>query len=85
LQADEVLSADSATSARSAYKAHLEEALGRVSTYTPAASMLQGQWQAMVWPASADAMHDPQTGVELDVLRKVGRASVTVPDGFVRA
>lgn len=46
--------------------------------------MLQGQWTGMVWPASTDAIHNPLTGVERDILTKVGKASVAVPDGFVR-
>jgi hypothetical protein len=37
----------------------------------------------MVWPRSEEAVHDPVTGVPLDVLEKVGRASVKVPEGYV--
>ena len=46
--------------------------------------MLQGQWKGLVWPASEQAEHDPPTSVTRDVLAKTGRASVTVPAGFVR-
>ena len=37
----------------------------------------------MVWPASDEAEHDPKTGVDRNVLEKVGRASIAVPEGFV--
>ena len=37
----------------------------------------------MVWPRSKDAVHDPVTGVPLDTLEKVGKASVKVPEGYV--
>jgi hypothetical protein len=37
-----------------------------------------------VWPADVKAQHDPDTGVDGEVLQKVGKASVTVPEGFVR-
>ena len=36
----------------------------------------------LVWPPSAEAERNPETGVSLDVLQRVGRASVAVPDGF---
>ena len=68
---------------RTTYKAHLELELAKVSSYEPATSMLEGQWAGMVWPASPDAKWDPETGVEGDVLSKVGRGSVAIPEGFV--
>jgi probable 2-oxoglutarate dehydrogenase E1 component DHKTD1 len=37
----------------------------------------------MVWPASEEANHDPETGVDRTVLERVGRASIAVPEGFV--
>ena len=37
----------------------------------------------MVWPASEEAKHDPETGVDRTVLERVGRASIAVPEGFV--
>jgi probable 2-oxoglutarate dehydrogenase E1 component DHKTD1 len=46
--------------------------------------MLEGQWKGVVWPASAEAAHDPVTGVDVDILKDIGRASVKVPEGFVR-
>ena len=37
----------------------------------------------MVWPASKEAVFNPETGLEKETLLNVGRASVQVPDGFV--
>ena len=68
---------------RTTYKAHLESELAKVSSYEPSASMLEGQWAGIVWPGSTEARWDPETGVEGDVLRRVGRGSVAIPDGFV--
>ncbi|KII87937.1 hypothetical protein PLICRDRAFT_92812 [Plicaturopsis crispa FD-325 SS-3] len=91
LVADGVISPAEAASVRTAHKQHLESHLAQVSSYKPSASMLQGQWagytqdgqwQAMVWPASPAAIRDPDTGVPESVLKEVGRASVGVPEGF---
>ena len=71
------------SSVRTSYKAYLEEELTKVPTYKPSASMLQDQWSDIVWPTSANANHDPVTGVDREVLQKVGKASVAVPEGFV--
>lgn len=45
--------------------------------------MLERQWTGMVWPASAEAEFNPETGVERERLVKVGRTSVKVPEDFV--
>jgi probable 2-oxoglutarate dehydrogenase E1 component DHKTD1 len=52
-----------------------------VDSYVSEASMLEGQWMEMVWPASRDAEFEPETGVERERLLRVGKASVKVPDG----
>lgn len=83
LQAEEVLTAQNIASVRESYKSHLETELAKVDGYVPTASMLQDQWSGMVWPASEAAERDPPTGVKAEILEKVGRASVAVPDGFV--
>lgn len=44
--------------------------------------MLEAQWTGMVWPESTEAISNPDTGVERDVLERVGKASVYVPEGF---
>jgi len=46
--------------------------------------MLEGQWKGLVWPgAREEAVFEPETGVEREVLEAVGKASVKVPEGFV--
>ena len=38
----------------------------------------------MVWPSGPEAEHEPITGLEVDELVQVGKASVTLPETFVR-
>ena len=45
--------------------------------------MLQKQWAGLVWPASSDAVRNPETGVDQETLVKVGKSSVDVPEDFV--
>ncbi|KAF8196096.1 dehydrogenase E1 and transketolase domain-containing protein 1 [Pholiota molesta] len=82
LIAEDILTPEDINTVRSAYKGHLESELAKVPSYAPSASMLEGQWKGMVWPASAEAVHDPVTGVDVDILKDIGRASVKVPEGF---
>ncbi|KAF9479328.1 dehydrogenase E1 and transketolase domain-containing protein 1 [Pholiota conissans] len=79
---EEVLTPEDINAVRSSYKGHLESELAKVPSYVPSASMLEGQWKGMVWPRSKDALHEPATGVDVDVLKDIGRASVKVPEGF---
>jgi probable 2-oxoglutarate dehydrogenase E1 component DHKTD1 len=69
---------------RDAERVRLDTGLAQADTYTPVAPMLQGQWMDIVWPADEIADRDPPTGVVRTVLENIGRASVTVPSGFVR-
>ncbi|KAF7984618.1 hypothetical protein HWV62_12831 [Athelia sp. TMB] len=82
LISDDVIARDEAASLRSSYKARLDSHLGEIASYTPSASMLADQWSGMVWPASTEANPSPKTGVDRQLLEKVGKASVTVPEGF---
>jgi probable 2-oxoglutarate dehydrogenase E1 component DHKTD1 len=70
---------------RDAARGRLDSELAQADAHSPTALMLQAQWKGMVWPADGRAEHDPGTGVPRKVLEKVGRASVTVPSGFVRS
>ena len=70
---------------RNDYKAYLEAELGNVASYTPKATILQEQWTGITWPTSDKADHNPSTGVDKDILVRVGRASVAAPGGFVSA
>ncbi|PPR00571.1 hypothetical protein CVT24_005456 [Panaeolus cyanescens] len=82
LIADEVISPNEASNVRQSYKSHLESELQSVSSYTPSASMLSEQWSGIVWPASASANHEPDTGVDVGLLKEVGKGSVEIPQGF---
>ena len=68
---------------RTSYKETLEKALSAVASYQPTAPMLQDQWCDMVWPAGGQAIWNPDTGVDKNTLVEVGKASITVPEGFV--
>ena len=54
-----------------------------MASYTPPPLTFQAEWSGMVWPATEEAKHDPETGVDRTVLERVGRASIAVPEGFV--
>lgn len=83
---DEILDPEAAAQTRTSYKTFLNEQLAAAELYIPTAShTLQGQWNGLVWPTSADAVRDPETGVARDTLLRVGRASVTTPKDFVRS
>ncbi|KAJ3984882.1 Transketolase, pyrimidine binding domain-containing protein [Lentinula detonsa] len=83
LIADETLTPEDINSVRTQYRSQLDAALAQVPSYTPRKpSMLEAQWAGMVWPGSTGAIINPDTGVERDLLERVGRASVRVPEGF---
>ncbi|OBZ67945.1 putative 2-oxoglutarate dehydrogenase E1 component DHKTD1, mitochondrial [Grifola frondosa] len=79
---EEVLTSGSAEGIRAEHKAFLTSELAAADSHIPGSnmSMLQSQWQGLVWPASEDAIRTPETGIAHDVLLKVGKASVTVPE-----
>ncbi|KAJ7367025.1 dehydrogenase E1 and transketolase domain-containing protein 1 [Mycena albidolilacea] len=79
---EDVLDPNKIASIRAAYKSELEAALSRVASHVPSASMLEKQWNGIVWPASPSADRNPATGVEQERLKSVGAASVKIPDGF---
>ena len=54
-----------------------------MTSYVPPPLTFHADWSGMVWPASEEARHDPETGVDRTVLERVGRASIAVPEGFV--
>lgn len=55
-----------------------------MASYKPSASTFEDQWRGLVWPTSIEATWDPDTGVERETLKTIARASVKVPDKFVR-
>lgn len=83
-QHDEILTQDSATQLRKSYKDYLEEELAKSAQFTPVLTTLQGKWSNMVLPNGAQANYYPDTGVSVENLLEIGRASVRTPDGFVK-
>jgi len=70
---------------RKSYRGLLEERLAAVSSFEPTFPTSNDQWRTMVWPASEKAKKNPDTGVSEEILRDVGKASVTISsEGFVR-
>lgn len=84
MQDENVLTKDTAEAVRAGHKEFLASELAAASAHTPGShiSVLQGQWAGLTPPASKEAVHDPETGVEKATLQTVGKASVAVPEGF---
>ncbi|THV00459.1 dehydrogenase E1 and transketolase domain-containing protein 1 [Dendrothele bispora CBS 962.96] len=92
---DEVLTEEQIDSVRKTYRAHLDSALGGLPQFKPSLNdtvsplsssssgpEMKGQWSSIVWPTSPSAVANPDTGVEVDILRELGKISVKVPEGF---
>ncbi|EMD32179.1 hypothetical protein CERSUDRAFT_118815 [Gelatoporia subvermispora B] len=82
---EKVLTPDEAATLRTTHRDFLASQLtaadpDRSPVHPPA--MLGGPWAGLTWPAKADAVRDPETGVAEEVLLDIGRASVAVPDDF---
>ena len=84
-QNEKVLTKDAAEAVRARHKDFLASELAAAPAHTPGSNltMFSGQWSGITWPGSSDAVRDPDTGVQEETLKTVGRASVTVPEGFV--
>lgn len=80
-----MLSAEDVSDVRNSYKSYLESELAKAPSFVPTTSMLKEQWNGIVWPNSKESSHCPETGVEESILERVGKASVAMPEGFVRA
>ncbi|KAF8635350.1 hypothetical protein AX17_003941 [Amanita inopinata Kibby_2008] len=82
LMGENVMSEQEIAEVRNDYKGYLEGQLANTGSYVPNVSVLEGQWKGIAWPTTAAAEHNPSTGIEKDVLVRVGKASVAVPTGF---
>ncbi|KAF8575257.1 dehydrogenase E1 and transketolase domain-containing protein 1 [Ramaria rubella] len=82
----EIISLTDTQAFREAYRSHLDSQLAAVQSYKPTVDMLGGKWSGLVWPAyptaASSITDDPDTGLGLDVLRRLGRQSVEIPEGF---
>ncbi|KAG6330643.1 hypothetical protein ID866_8445, partial [Astraeus odoratus] len=88
-----LLSQDTAQALRNTYKATLSDALSLSTSHILPLVKFDGQWSStkidgrnvpMVWPGSPEA-RTFDTGESSESLRKVGKASVSVPEGFALA
>ena len=78
------MTAEEIAEVRKSHKASLEEKLAAVTSFEPTIPTPNDQWSPMVWPGSGKA-NNPETGVSEQILRDVGKASVTISsEGFVR-
>jgi probable 2-oxoglutarate dehydrogenase E1 component DHKTD1 len=68
---------------RKTFTAALDADMGKIDEYKPKSDMLEGKWSSLVWPNAETAKHEPETGVEREILVEVAKASVTLPDDFV--
>ena len=78
-QTENILTASDVSSVRASYKPDLEAELAEVASYVAPPLTFHADWSGMVWPASEEAKHDLETGVDRTVLDRVGRASIAVP------
>ncbi|GBR05336.1 2-oxoglutarate dehydrogenase E1 component [Acetobacter oeni] len=77
-----VLSEDSVKSQWDAFEAKLDEDFKAAQSYkVNKADWLEGAWSGMEAPKSGD-QPQPKTGISADVLKKIGAAITTVPEGF---
>ena len=85
MQNENILTEEAAGTVRARHKDFLASELAAAPAHKPGSnlSMLTGQWSGVTWPGSDDAVREPDTGVDADTLKGVGKASVTVPEGFV--
>ena len=85
-QAEEVISPSEAEQVRTAHESYLASELAAADAYAPSMEsvpMLTSQWAGMVWPGTAAREDEPDTGFDLEKLKEIGRASVSIPDRFV--
>lgn len=83
LKSQNVLSEEDAKAGRAAYNEKLSAELDKVPEYKAPSEMLGGKWKDIVWPASPEAQADPETGLPVERLVEIGKASVDLPSDFV--
>lgn len=77
-----VITAKDVASHRQATTQALESKLEQAETFEPEFPPMAYPWSEMTWtPESSSAL---QTGANTEALQEAGKASVTVPEGFVR-
>lgn len=77
---DKVISAEDTLSIRNGHFKTLDEHLQQSETYIPKSTHLSGKWSSMIHPNQVISQLD--TGVDIEKLKGIGKASVEVPEGF---
>ncbi|KAI8912779.1 thiamine diphosphate-binding protein [Gorgonomyces haynaldii] len=80
IQKEAILSADQIKAFREQYFSHLEQQLEASYSYKPDVEAFKGKWSGMI--PTTKAVTKPDTGVDVDVLKQVGLASVATPENF---
>ncbi|KAJ3151420.1 hypothetical protein HDU86_006120 [Geranomyces michiganensis] len=66
---------------RAAYMEKLDKHLEASYDYSPKADTCGGKWSKMIVPI--EAITKPETGIDVDTLKEIGRKSTEVPEGTV--
>ncbi|KAL9938230.1 hypothetical protein V8E36_002853 [Tilletia maclaganii] len=82
LVAEQVLSGDEARQVRRDRLAEFERALQESDSLPAPPVSTPRNWDSITFSTDPAAEHSPDTGVDADSLRAIGRASVEVPEGF---
>lgn len=82
LEKEGVITAAAAKETREKEYARLDAHMKEAPQYKPQPYYLQGKWEGMTINTSRLG-EDVQTGVDEETLKRVGHASIAVPDGFV--
>jgi 2-oxoglutarate dehydrogenase E1 component len=81
LQEEGVVTADEVASMRANLRAHLDSEFDAADSFKPnKADWLDGKWSGIGF--AEDEARRGETGVELDVLKEVGRQITTLPNGY---
>lgn len=80
---EEVVTEEGVEQIRSDFRARLEDAFEAASNFKPnKADWLQGKWAGLRTLIGEEEFRDDPTYASVDLLREVGRALATPPDGF---
>ncbi|KAF9578818.1 hypothetical protein BGW38_005199, partial [Lunasporangiospora selenospora] len=78
--AEEVMSKDEINDFRQDYFEKLEDDFSEIEGFKPEADHLKGKWKGMIFPFETVSKID--TGVSIDAMKTIGKASVTTPGEF---
>ncbi|KAF9163639.1 hypothetical protein DFQ26_002295 [Actinomortierella ambigua] len=80
LLSEQLLDKEEIEDFRRDYFEKLDDAFGEIEGFKPEADQLKGKWEGMILPT--ETVSRLNTGIDLDAMRAIGKASVTTPTGF---